>query len=139
MCKKQATVSHSSVESEIRQSDVGRRMGRAHQQHHCGMVCWTHFHFLTPGESLSAPSGVRHPHFIEHMSCEVKIPQEFMSSQVVHFRDDETAIRVIIQGRSPNLTHESRTHPVHLDWLFEQINLDSSSSIRHVRTGEELA
>ena len=50
------------------------------------------------------------------MSCEVKIPQEFMPSQVVHFRDDETAIRVIIQGRSPNLTHESRTHPVHLDW-----------------------
>ena len=35
---------------------------------------------------------------------------------------------MIISGRSPNTRHVSGTHRVDLDWLFERINLDNSSS-----------
>ena len=53
------------------------------------------------------------------------------------FEDNEAVIRMIIKGRSPNLSHVSRSHRVDLDWLLERINLDSSISIRFVRTTEQ--
>ena len=33
----------------------------------------------------------------------------------------------------------SRTHRVHLDWIFERVSLDSALSIRYVRTTEQLS
>ena len=35
--------------------------------------------------------------------------------------------------------HHERTHRVDLGWFLERINLDSSISIRHVGTTEQLA
>ena len=40
----------------------------------------------------------------------------------------EAVIKMIIKGRSPTVRHESRTHRVGLDWLFERINLDRKVS-----------
>ena len=40
------------------------------------------------------------------------------------FEENEAVIKMIIKGRSPTLRHDSRTHRVALDWLFDRINLD---------------
>ena len=37
------------------------------------------------------------------------------------FEDNEAVIKMIMNGRSPNLRHVSRTHQVALDWLFDRI------------------
>ena len=48
------------------------------------------------------------------------------------FEDSEAVIKMIIKGRSPTMSHVSRTHRVALDWLFDRINLDSKIQIhRH--------
>ena len=97
------------------------------------------------GRDPQRPSGERHPQFIEHMSCDkvdhlqCENPKSSWPARLFTFENNEAVFRVIIQGRSPNLTHESRTHLAHLDWLFERINFDSSVSIRHVRTRGQLA
>ena len=52
--------------------------------------------------------------------------------------DREAVIRTIIEGRSPNSRHASRTHLVALDWPFEMINVGMSVSIRYVHTTEQL-
>ena len=38
--------------------------------------------------------------------------------------DNEAVIKMIIKGRSPIVRHQSRTHKVALDWLFDRVNLD---------------
>ena len=59
----------------------------------------------------------RHSPSIEYMSYDMvdhaqcKIPKRLFI-----FESDEAVTRVIIQDRSPKLTHVSRTHHVHLDW-----------------------
>ena len=47
--------------------------------------------------------------------------------------------KMIIKGRSPTMRHESRTHKVALDWLFDRINLDSKIQIKYVDTKNQLA
>ena len=39
------------------------------------------------------------------------------------FEDNEAVIRVIVNGRRSSLRTVSGTHRVHLDWLFERVNL----------------
>ena len=117
----------------------------AYKQYNCGMVCWKHYHFLTLGETRNAQ--VASVIFITLSTCHVmwlttlnvKNPKSSCPARLFTFENNEAVFRVIIQGRSPKLTHESRTQPVHLDGLFERINLDSSLSIRHVRAGDQLA
>ena len=41
------------------------------------------------------------------------------------FEDNEAVITMINEGRSPTMSHVSRTHRVALDWLCDRINLDS--------------
>ena len=50
------------------------------------------------------------------------------------FEDNEAVIKMIIKGRSPTMRHDSRTHTVALDWLFDRINLDSKIQIKHIDT-----
>ena len=45
---------------------------------------------------------------------------------------------MIMKGRCSNLRHVSRTHRVDLDCPFDQINLDSSTFIRRLRTTEQV-
>ena len=48
------------------------------------------------------------------------------------FEDNEAVIKMNMEGRSPTKRHESRTHRVALDWLFEIINLDPKIQIKNV-------
>ena len=54
-------------------------------------------------------------------------------------RTTKPSFEKIIKCRSPNLRHVSRTHRVHLQWLFERNKLDSSISLRYVCTAEQVA
>ena len=53
--------------------------------------------------------------------------------------DNEAVIKMIIKGRSPTMTHVSRTHRVALDWLFDRINLDPKIQIKYIDTKNQLA
>ena len=53
--------------------------------------------------------------------------------------DNESVIKMIIKGRSPNLRHVGRTHRVDLDWLFERITKDPAIFVKWVGTKEQLA
>ena len=55
------------------------------------------------------------------------------------FEDNEAVIKMIIKGRSPTMTHISRTHRVALDWLFDRINLDPKIQIKYIDTKNQLA
>ena len=55
------------------------------------------------------------------------------------FEDSEAVIRMIKEGRIPNLRDVSSTHRVDLDRLLERINLDHSIFMRHVRSTNKLA
>ena len=55
------------------------------------------------------------------------------------FEDNEAVIKMIIKGRSPTMRHDSRTHRVALDWLFDRINLDPKIQIRYIDTKNQLA
>ena len=55
------------------------------------------------------------------------------------FEDDEAVIKMIIKGRSPTMSHVSRTHTVALDWLFNRINLDPKVQIKYIDTKNQLA
>ena len=55
-------------------------------------------------------------------------------SQLFIFEDNETVIKMIIKGRSPTMTHLSRTHSVTLDWLLDRINLEPKIQIKYVDT-----
>ena len=53
------------------------------------------------------------------------------------FEGDGADIQMIIEGRSPDTRHVSRTHGVDLYWLFETVDLGSSNFIRYVNTKEQ--
>ena len=55
------------------------------------------------------------------------------------FEDNEAVIKMIIKGRSPTMTHVSRTHRVALDWLFDPINFDPKIQIIYIDTKNQLA
>ena len=48
-------------------------------------------------------------------------------------------IKMIIKGRSPTMRHDSRTHRVALDWLFDRIKLDPKIQIKYNDTKNQLA
>ena len=55
------------------------------------------------------------------------------------FEDDEAEIKMIIKGRSPSMSHVSRTHRLALDWLCDRINLDTKIQIKYIDTKNQLA
>ena len=55
------------------------------------------------------------------------------------FEDNEAVIKMIMKGRSPTMRHDSRTHRVALDWLFDRINLDPKIQIKYIDTMNQLA
>ena len=60
-------------------------------------------------------------------------------AQLYIFQDTEDVIKMIIQGRSPMMSHLSRTHRVALDWSFDRINLDPKIQIKYIDTKNQLA
>ena len=142
MRTKQTAVSRSSAESELMHVDVGSRMdGIPAGQLWDGLL--ETFPLSDDGRDppkwrASISFHLSTCHVIWLTTFNVKF-QSSSPARLFIFEKNEAVIRFIIQGRSPKLTHESRTYPVHLDCLFERSNLDSSISIRHVRTGEKVA
>ena len=55
------------------------------------------------------------------------------------FEDNEAVIKMITKGRSPTMRHDSRTHRVALDWLFDRINLDPRNQVKYIDTKNQLA
>ena len=60
-------------------------------------------------------------------------------SQLYIIEDSEAVIKMIIERRSPTISHVSRTHRVALDWLFDRINLEHKIQIKYVNTKNQLA
>ena len=149
MCKKQASVSHSSTESEIISLDKGLRLdgitaldlwdlivavlGNTHQSH------------IDRGDPYMNKCEVRstfHTIQIRKQSQGVIndldnvdfIPSNANSSHqealLYLFEDNEAVIKMIIKGRFPTMRHVSGTHRVALDWLFDRINLDPKIQIK---------
>ena len=54
------------------------------------------------------------------------------------FEDNEAVIKMIIKGRSPAMSHVSRTHRVALDWLFDLFNLDPKIQLKYINTKSQL-
>ena len=62
-----------------------------------------------------------------------------VSLSCTFFEDSEAVIKMIIQGRSPTMRQDSRTHRVALDWLFDRIKIDPKIQIKYVDTKTQLA
>ena len=77
---------------------------------------------------------------LNHIDC---VPSDVQSARqealLFVFEDNEAVIKMIIKGRSPTMRHVSRTHRVALDWLFDQINLDSKIQIKYIDTKNQFA
>ena len=72
---------------------------------------------ITPSQS-SSPTSFQQTLITFHQIQRILIPVPWM----------------IIKGRSPTMSHVSRTHRVALDWLFDRINLDPKIQIRCIDT-----
>ena len=66
-------------------------------------------------------------------------PTRHIPPHTCFVKDNETAIHRIMKGRSPHVPLASSTKRDHLDWFFAPMNLDPSSSVRHVNTNQQIA
>ena len=64
---------------------------------------------------------------VDHVIKNAKPPHFGAFSYILE--DNEAAIKMTINSRSPTMRHVSRTCRVALDWLFDRINLDSKTQI----------
>ena len=157
MCKKQTSVSHSSIEAEVISLDASLRMDGIPALTLWDVVIEV-FHSVpnnTDGpkrEPRGNPSAIvksnmhnpiptKHtnviPTNIDNIPSNTK---NYDSSAVLCvFEDNEAVIKIIIKGRCPTVRHVSRTHRVALDWLFDRINLDPQIQIRYIDTKHLLA
>ena len=155
MCKKQTSVSHSSTESEIISLDAGLRLdgipalglrdivavldGKTYQSNHERRDLCTN-----QREVRSTPHTVQKRKQSHGMINDLDNVDFFPSNvNSLHqeallyvFEDNEAVIKMIIKGRSPTMTHVSRTHRVALDWLFDRINLEPNKSKSNTSTSK---
>ena len=154
MCKKQTSVSHSSVESEIISLDAGWRedgipaldwwdlivlvFGNTTQNHDRTakpvVLPWW--------ESRAPPISRSDQCFGKCWLCSLKRPIFASSSFVVCVWRQRSSDQDDKKGRSHTMRHVSRTHRVALDWLFVRINLanlkfwNQKPIRRHVNQGK---
>ena len=143
MCKKQASVSLSSTESEIISLDAGLRFDGISALDLWDLVVsvlgdTTQNHDRTGRPVVSSGEICSPPHTIHKRQQSRRVINDldnvdFLPSNVQSshqeallyvFEDNESVIKMIVKGRSPTMRHVSRTHRVALDWLFDRINLD---------------
>ena len=146
--KKQTSVSHSSTESEIISLDAGFRMDGIPALDLWDMIV-TVLHGNTNQskqvqENLStSPTRKKIPGKIDDLNNVDFVSSNAHSSRkeamLYIFEDIEAMIKMIVKRRSPTMRHVSRTHRVALDWLFDQINLDSKIQIKYIDTENQLA
>ena len=92
-------------------------------------------HSSTEAEVISLDAGSR----IDGIPAPSSVTHSGSNAMLYVFEDNEVVIKMIFKGRSPTMTHVSRTHRVALDWLFDKINLDSKIQIRYVDIQHQLA
>ena len=139
-----------SQQCRSRNNFIGRRFGTAGYTSIAIAVIYTHISFNFQHSdakgNLTRPSGKCHSlsHSIDLVSSGVvdhvpsNIPASSFPARLHIIEDNDAVIRMIVKGRSPNLSHMSRTHRFDKDWLYERINVDRPSSIRCVPTTEQL-
>ena len=158
MCKRRASVSHSSTEAEIISLDAGLRLdgipaldlwdlivavlGNTNQSHK------EHGDLLMNKREVRSPPHTIHKRkqsqrVINDLDNVDLVPSNVQSSHqealLYIFEDNEAVIKMIIKGRSPTIRHVSRTHRVALDWLFDRIKLDPKIQIKYIDTKNQLA
>ena len=148
MCKKQTSVSHSSTESEIISLDAGLRLdGKPAIDLWDLIVAVLHGNTnqseQVQGDLSTSPTRKKSHGMIDDLDNVDFISSSVHSSRqealLYIFEDNEAVIKMIFKGRSPAITHVSRTHRVALDWLFDRISLDSKIQIKYIDTKNQVA
>ena len=162
MCEKQASVFHSSTESEIISLDAGLRMDGL-----LTLDLWdAAVEVLHTTNNTERPTGPAPGNWCEtgnhsNKKTKTKTPTENCNrdldqllnvdyvptrahssqseSQLYIFEDNAAVINMKIKRRSPTMRHVSRTHRVALDWLFDSINLEYKIQVKFVDTKNQLA
>ena len=152
MCKKQTSVSHSSTESEIISLDAGLRLDGLPALELWDLIVSVLGNMTEtterPGRHVvgsntsHAPSQQSRGMFnvLNNIDCvPSNVQSSYQEALLYVSEDNEAVIKMIIKGRSPTMRHESRTHRVALDWLFDRINLDPNIQIKYIDTKNQLA
>ena len=147
MCKKQTAVSHSSTESEIISLDTGLRLDGLPALELRDLIVSVLGNISRISDRSGKPEKGENKHHKSHNKIDAmkdidSVPSNVQSARqeaLLYVFEDEAVIKMIIKGRSPPMRHVSRTYRVALDWLFDQINLDSKIQIKYIDTKNQLA
>ena len=146
MCKKQGAVSHSTAEAEVISLDAGMRLEGIPTLSLWSLVIDVFDPPLDPQKpkELTIPERLSlrrqaHDMFGSVDFVPPSLPITYGRASLYALEDNESVIKMIIKGRSPNLRHVGRTHRVDLDWLFDRITKDPSVYVKWVGTKEQLA
>ena len=163
MCKKQTSVSHSSIEAEVISLDAGLRMDGIPVLDLWDLVkeAWHSSRNIRASRNRSreevnnqaSRNRVRNEMQSTNTNTETKRDNNREVDEFSHvdhvvtnaksshfeampyiFEDDEAMIKMIIKDRSPTMRHVSRTHRVALDRIFDRIKLDPKIQIKYVDT-----
>ena len=147
MCKKQTALSHSSTESEIISLDTGLRLDGLLALELWDLIVSVLGNVSRVSDRSGQPDSDVHkrhksPKKIDVMedidSVRSNVQSARQEALLYVFEDNEAVIKMIIKGRSATMRHVSRTHRVALDWLFDQINLDSKIEIKYIDIKNQL-
>ena len=146
ICKKQGAVSHSTAEAEIISLDAGVRLEGLPALSLWSLVIDVFEPEAKPKQpklelSLKERLLLRrqaHDIFGSIDFVPPSLPISYGRAKLFILEDNDSVIKMIVKGRSPNLRHVGRTHRVDLDWLFERINKDPNCFVKWVGTKEQL-
>ena len=148
MCKKQTSVSHSSIESEIISLEARLRLDGIPALDLWDPIVSILGNISRVSDRSGKPESDDHKRQKSHSKIDVVKDIDLVPSNVQSanreallyvFEDNEAVIKILIKGRSPTMRHVSRTHRVALDWLFDRTNLDSKIQIKYIDTKNQLA
>ena len=148
MCKKQTAVSNNSTESEIISLDTGLSLDGLPALELWDLIVSVLGNVSRVSDRSGQPDNDVHKRHKSQKKIDVMEDIDYVPSNVQSarqeallyvFEDNETVIKMIIEGRSPTMRHVSRIHRVALDWLVDRINLDSKIQIKYIDTKNQLA
>ena len=148
ICKKQSAVSLSSTESEIISLGIGMRLDGLSALELWDLLVSVFGSVSRVSDRSGQPDNGENKHHKPNKEINVMkdidaVPSNVQSARqealLYVFEDNEAVIKMIMKGRSPTMTHVSRTHRVALDWLFDRINLDPKIQIKYIDTKNQLA
>ena len=125
--KKQDAVSHSSSEAEVIALDAALRLEGIPALLLCEIVLTV----FGSGKPLAPTAPKLEPKrfslndylaAVDFVPC--TLPKSIGLAKLVIYEDNDSVIRMTVNGRSPNMRHVPRTHRVGLDSIFERIRED---------------